>query len=61
MFQSMYRIIKTHILYSLTFSENHAVCEIMWKNGEVPYRPQVTVRRIRFAWLLAKATDTHSE
>jgi len=24
--------IKTHILCSVTFFENHAVCEILWKN-----------------------------
>jgi hypothetical protein len=35
--------IKTHILYSITFSENHAVYEIMWKNMVQPDRPQMTI------------------
>ena len=34
---------KTHILCSIIFSENHAVCEIMWKNLVGPDRPQKTV------------------
>jgi hypothetical protein len=33
--------IKTHILYAMTFSENNAVCEIMWKNTVQPGRPQM--------------------
>jgi hypothetical protein len=35
--------IKTHILCSKTFSENHAVYEIMWENMEEPDRPQMTI------------------
>jgi hypothetical protein len=32
--------IKTHILYSIIFFENHAVYEIMWKSTVEPGRPQ---------------------
>ena len=32
--------VKTHILCSVTFSENRAVCEIMSKNMAKPQRPQ---------------------
>jgi hypothetical protein len=36
--------IKTHILCSITFfSENRAVCEIMWKNMVEPDRSQVAI------------------
>jgi hypothetical protein len=43
MFQTEVEKIKTHILCSLTFfSENRAVCEMMWKNWVEPERPQVT-------------------
>jgi hypothetical protein len=31
-----------HILCSITFSENRAVYEIMWKNMVQPDRPQMT-------------------
>ena len=35
--------IKTYILYSINFSENHAVYEVIWKNMVEPDRSQVTV------------------
>jgi hypothetical protein len=35
--------IKTHILSSVTFSENHAFYEIMWENMVEPDRPQMTI------------------
>jgi len=35
--------IKTHILCSVTFSENHVVYEIMWKNMVELDRPQMTI------------------
>jgi hypothetical protein len=35
--------IKIHILFSLTFPENPAVYEIMWKNMVEPDRLQITV------------------
>jgi hypothetical protein len=55
--------IKTHILYSITFSpENRAVYEIMWKKyiGE-PDRPQMTILRTRIGCWLPEVTNTHSE
>jgi len=43
-------------------SEIRAVCEIMWKNMVQLDRPQMkTIRRMRFACWVTKATDTHSE
>jgi hypothetical protein len=36
--------IKPHILYSITFfSENRAVCEIIWKDITERDRPQMTI------------------
>jgi hypothetical protein len=35
--------IKTHILFSVTFPENRAVYEIMWKNMVQGNRPQMTI------------------
>jgi len=35
--------IKTHILCSVTFSENRAVYEIIWRNMVEPDRPQLTM------------------
>jgi hypothetical protein len=34
--------IKTRVLFAVTFSENRAVYEIMWKNMVHPDRPQRT-------------------
>jgi hypothetical protein len=36
--------IKTRILCSITFAENRAIYEIMWKNMLEPGRPQVTIQ-----------------
>ena len=33
----------------------------MWKNNVVPGKPQMTIRRMRFACWIPKATNTHSE
>jgi hypothetical protein len=33
----------------------------MWKNIVEPHRPQMTIRRVRFACWVTKATNTHSE
>ena len=41
--------------------ENRAVYEIMWKNTVQPYRPQMTIWRMRIACCIPKATNTHSE
>jgi hypothetical protein len=54
--------IKTHIkLYLKFFSENRAVYEIRWKNIVDPDRSQMTIRHMRFACWIPKATNTHSE
>jgi hypothetical protein len=54
--------IKTHILCSVTFFyENHAFCDITWKNIVQPVRPQMTIWRMFIAGLISKATNTHSE
>jgi hypothetical protein len=34
--------IKTHILCSISFAENRAVYEVMWKNAVELDRPQMT-------------------
>jgi hypothetical protein len=52
--------IKTRILCSVTFLENHAVCEVMWKNIVEPGRPHMTIWRMRFGCWITKATDIHS-
>jgi len=54
--------IKLHTSCSVTFSpESLAVYEIIWKNVVGPERPQVTIRRMRFACWITGATDTRSE
>jgi hypothetical protein len=53
--------IKTHILYSVTFSENRDIYEIMWTNIAERGRPQMMIWRMRIAYRVPKATDTHSE
>ena len=45
--------------YSITFFENRAVCEIIWKNTVKPGRPQMTVRCMRIACWITTATNTH--
>jgi hypothetical protein len=53
---------KKHAIYFQKLSpENRAVYEIMWKNKVDPDRPQITIRRMRIACWIPKATDTHSE
>jgi hypothetical protein len=55
---------KARISCSRTFffiSENLTVYEIMWKNIVERGRPQMTIRRMRIACWITKATNTHSE
>jgi len=40
--------------------ENRAVYEILWKNTVDPGRPQTTIRRMRIACWMPKATNTHT-
>jgi hypothetical protein len=49
----------THFMPSNFISENHAICEIMWKNMVEPRMPQMMVRCMCFACWISKATDTH--
>jgi hypothetical protein len=61
MFQAKVEKIKTHVLqvYSITFSENRAVHETLWKNMVEPYRPQPNIiRRMRLAWWMTGYKDT---
>ena len=53
--------IKTHILCSVTFSENRTVYEIMWKNIVERGRTQMAIWHMRIARWIPQATDTHSE
>jgi hypothetical protein len=55
--------IKTHILYSITFSENNTVYEIMWKKyGRVKKATDGNIIwRMRISCWMTKATDIHSE
>jgi len=55
--------IRTNILCSITsfFSENRAVCKIMWKNTVDPGRPQMTTWRMRIASWIPKVTHTHTQ
>jgi len=53
--------IRTYILCSITFFENHAVYDIKWKNSVEPDRPQMTLWRMRLACWITKATNTHSD
>ena len=52
---------KTHISFSITFSDNRAVYGIMQKNtraGEAT--DDNTIRRMRLAWWIIKATNTQN-
>jgi len=52
--------IKTHFLFSVTFLENRAIYEIMWKNTVERGRPQVAMWRMRIACWITQATHTHT-
>jgi hypothetical protein len=48
---------KTHILCSINFfPQNRAVRKKIWKNIVQPDKPRMTIRRMRFACLITKAT-----
>jgi hypothetical protein len=51
--------IKTLILYSVTFFENRAVYELMWKNSVDPKRSQMTIWRVRILRWVPQAINTH--
>jgi hypothetical protein len=49
----------THFMLNNIFFENNAVYEIMWKNIVEEGRRQMTIRRMRIARWIPKATNTH--
>jgi len=51
----------THFMFNIIFSENRAVHEIMWKNIVQLGRPQMTIWRMRLAYWIPKAINTHTE
>ena len=53
--------IKTHFMFSkFFFFENRVLYEITWKNTVQPDRPQMPIWRMRNAWWISKAINTHS-
>ena len=50
----------THVVCSVTFFENHVVCEITWKNLVERVKPQMTMWRMHIARWIPKATNTHT-
>jgi hypothetical protein len=51
----------THFVFNNFVPYNRAVYEIMWKNTVETDRSQVAVWRMRFACLIPKVTNTHSQ
>jgi hypothetical protein len=51
----------THFLFNNFVSENRAIHDIMWKNIVERGSPHMTIRRMRIALWIPKATDTHTE
>jgi len=52
---------KAHFTCNNFFSENRAVYEIMWNNVIERGRPHMTIRRMRSACWIPKATNTDLE
>jgi hypothetical protein len=52
--------IKTHFIFNKCFSKI-VLFEIMWKNIVELGRPQMTIKCIRVACWIPKATNTHSQ
>ena len=48
-------------MFSNVFSENRAGYEIMWKNIVEWDSPRMTIWRMRMAYWVPKATNTHSQ
>ena len=65
MFQTnLQKKIKAHIFSSRSSPpplENRVLYEIMWKHIVDPDRPQMTIRHMRIACWITKATNKHSE
>jgi hypothetical protein len=52
--------IKTHILGSVTFSENRAIYETISKNMVEPERPQIGIWRRVLCWISKPRTHAHT-
>ena len=52
--------IETRFMFNDFFFENRTDYEVMWKNFVERDRLQVTIWRMRIAWWIPKATNTHS-
>jgi len=54
--------LKTRVFVQYFFSDNHAVCEIKWKNMVEPDRPpdENIMQRMRLVFWIAKATKKHT-
>jgi hypothetical protein len=52
---------KAHVLCSITFFENRAVYETVWKNMVERYRPQMKIWPMRTACWITKTTNIYSE
>jgi hypothetical protein len=50
-----------HLIFKTLIPENHALYEIMWENIVQPDRTQMTVRGMRTACCIHKATNTQAE
>jgi len=50
----------THFSFNNCFSENLAVCEIMWEDMVQQDTPQMAVRRMCFVCWITKATHTQT-
>ena len=46
-------------MFNKCLSENFHI-EVMWNNSVEPDSPQMTIRRMRSAYWILKATNTHS-
>ena len=51
----------TQLLFNNFFSKIVPFMGLTWKNMVEPVRPQMTIRRMRIAYWIPKATNTHSE
>jgi len=49
------------IVSNFFFFENGIIYEVMWKNIVELEKPLTTIWRMRIAYCIPKATDTHSE
>jgi len=52
--------LEKNVIFNNFFFENRAVCEIMWKNIAERGRPHLKIWRMRIAYWIPKATNTHT-